>query len=142
MRIQVGETIIFILLFQLAMSQAKPLKIDWFHSHIYFKPEEYEKAARVRENIRRGIGQNARVYELVDHPIGPHPLPMFEVDFPSSNLGKVVEVLLTYREGLSILVHPLSGDHIADHTEYPMWIGKPLELNIERMLEMIRMYGE
>ena len=125
----------------MAISRSKLLKIEWFHSHVYFKPEEYEKAARVRENIIRGIGQNARVYELVDHPIGPHPLPMFEVDFPSSNLGKVIEVLLTYREGLSILVHPLSGDDIADHTEYPMWIGKPLELNLVRAMEMIRMLG-
>lgn len=120
------------------MQRTKMLKFDWFHSHVYFKPEEYDKAARVRENLRSSLGQNARVYELVDHPIGPHPLPMFEVDFPSSNLGKVVEALLTFREGLSILIHPLSGDHLADHVDYPLWIGQPLELNIARLKEMLQ----
>lgn len=123
------------------MSRPKMLKIDWYHSHFYFKPEEYDKAERVCANIRRSIGSNARVYELVDHPIGPHPLPMFEVDFPSSNLGKVIEVLLTFREGLTILVHPLSGDHLADHTEYPLWIGQPLELNIEILKQVIQGMG-
>lgn len=123
------------------MIRSKLLKLEWFHSHVYFNLEEIEKAARVRDNIRIHVGNHARVYELIDYPTGPHPLPMFEVDFPNSNLGKVVEVLLAHREGLSILIHPLSGDHLADHTEYPIWIGQPLALNIPRLKERLQSLG-
>lgn len=110
------------------MSRPKVIKVERYHSHIYFTLEEYDKAERVRSNMRRHLVGIADVYDLVDYPIGPHTMPMFEIDFPAKSMGKVVEVLLEFREGLSILIHPLSGDHYADHTEYPIWIGKPVEL--------------
>jgi aromatic ring-cleaving dioxygenase len=33
-------------------------------------------------------------------------------------------------DGLSILVHPLTGDPVADHTKTPLWLGEPQPLDI------------
>ena len=45
--------------------------------------------------------------------------------------GKVVPWLMLNREGLDILVHPTTGDDLADHTDHALWLGEKLELNIE-----------
>jgi len=38
---------------------------------------------------------------------------------------------MLYREGLDILVHPETGDDVADHTLHSLWLGEKLELNVE-----------
>ena len=35
------------------------------------------------------------------------------------------------REGLDVLVHPLTDDSVADHTQFALWLGTPLPLRIE-----------
>jgi aromatic ring-cleaving dioxygenase len=35
------------------------------------------------------------------------------------------------REGLDILVHPLTEDSVADHTQFALWLGSPLPLRVE-----------
>jgi DOPA 4,5-dioxygenase len=35
------------------------------------------------------------------------------------------------REGLDILVHPLSGDGYLDHARFPLWLGTPVPLRFE-----------
>jgi len=35
------------------------------------------------------------------------------------------------REGLNILVHPLTGDSLADHTRFAAWLGTPQPLRLE-----------
>jgi len=35
------------------------------------------------------------------------------------------------RAGLSILVHPRTGDDVADHETNPLWLGASLPLDIE-----------
>ena len=35
------------------------------------------------------------------------------------------------RDGLNILVHPLTDDSVADHTRFAAWLGTPLPLRIE-----------
>jgi DOPA 4,5-dioxygenase len=37
------------------------------------------------------------------------------------------------REGLNVLVHPLSGDNYDDHSKYAMWLGTPVPLRLERL---------
>jgi DOPA 4,5-dioxygenase len=34
------------------------------------------------------------------------------------------------RDGLRILVHPMTGDIVADHTANPIWLGEPLPLDV------------
>jgi hypothetical protein len=35
------------------------------------------------------------------------------------------------REGLDVLVHPLTHDSVADHTRFALWLGAPLPLRVE-----------
>ncbi len=41
--------------------------------------------------------------------------------------------LILNREGLDVLVHPLSESNYDDHTKYAMWLGKPVALRLEHL---------
>ena len=56
---------------------------------------------------------------------------MYQVTFLPQQFGAVVPWLMLNREGLAILVHPTTGDDVADHTEHALWLGEKLPLNIE-----------
>ncbi|MEL0630893.1 DOPA 4,5-dioxygenase family protein [Psychromonas aquatilis] len=34
------------------------------------------------------------------------------------------------RNGLTVLVHALTGDNLKDHTEHAYWLGHPVALNL------------
>jgi aromatic ring-cleaving dioxygenase len=82
-----------------------------------------------------------RQHKLWDVAIGPHTLPMWEVDFgllpeSASRVGEVVEWLVgcnnSENMGLSILVHPNTSDGgVADHTEHAIWIGRRLPVKLQ-----------
>ena len=38
---------------------------------------------------------------------------------------------MLHREELDILVHPETGDDVADHTKHSLWLGEKLQLNVE-----------
>jgi aromatic ring-cleaving dioxygenase len=44
-----------------------------------------------------------------------------------------VRQLLANREGLNILVHPLSDDEYDDHTANALWLGTAVALKIETL---------
>jgi len=41
--------------------------------------------------------------------------------------------LMLNREGLSVLVHPSTGDGYGDHMERSLWLGERLKLNEEAL---------
>jgi aromatic ring-cleaving dioxygenase len=104
-------------------------EISGYHAHIYTPPEARELAARLREEIpKRFTVQLGRWHE---QPIGPHPMSMFQVAFAPDELPKILPWLMLNRGGLRVLVHPETGDDVADHTAHPLWLGEPLPLDIE-----------
>ncbi|MFM7886275.1 MAG: DOPA 4,5-dioxygenase family protein, partial [Pseudanabaena sp.] len=44
---------------------------------------------------------------------------------------RIVPWLLLNRQSLAILVHPNTGNAIADHTDHALWLGEKLEVNLE-----------
>ena len=110
------------------MMKEDTLEIVGFHAHIYFNPDNRDVAARVREGLSQFEVQLGRWH---DKPIGPHPQAMYQVAFLPSQFGKVVPWLMLHREGLDILVHPETGDDLANHTQHSLWLGQKLELNVE-----------
>jgi len=109
--------------------------ITGFHAHVYFDIATREAAARVREGL--GANFDVQLGRWHDKPIGPHPISMYQVAFSPEQFAKVVPWLMLNREGLDILVHPSTGDDVADHTEHSLWLGTKLELNI-KFLQQIR----
>ena len=110
----------------------EPGRIAGYHAHVYYR----DPATRaVAAELRAAIGER---FETVlgrwhDVPIGPHPCGMYQVAFATKVFATLVPWLALNRHGLSILVHPETGDDPADHSDHAMWLGEPLPLDIESL---------
>ena len=99
-----------------------------YHAHVYWKNiTERALAISMRPSFQSmgcGLGR------IWDQPIGPHPLPMYQIMYDSSNQIEV-ETLLRIQP-MSILLHEDIGiDHVRDHTDGARWINERLELNLK-----------
>ncbi len=110
---------------------ADPDRIEGYHAHIYYDPATRAQA----ERLRQGIGERfaARLGNWHDEPVGPHPVSMYQVAFGAEAFADLAPWLMLNRDGLDVLVHPLSGDSLADHTRYAMWLGRVLPLRLEAL---------
>ena len=65
---------------------------------------------------------------------GPHPIPQMSAIFPKAAFtADVVPWLMFNRQGLDILIHPLTDDEVEDHTTHAVWIGKPVDLHMDKL---------
>ncbi len=93
-----------------------PSAIVEYHAHIYYEPgKTRDKAERVRARVAAEFPQ-ARVGRWHDELVGPHPQSMYQVAFPSEMLAKFVPWLMLNRDGLTVLLHPETGDNLTDHS--------------------------
>ncbi|GAA5871590.1 hypothetical protein JCM8547_007091 [Rhodosporidiobolus lusitaniae] len=100
-----------------------------FDFHIYYASTAQTAHARaMHERIRREFPE-LRVYKFWDRPVGPHPVPMFEVNtFTPAQFGAFFGFLVAYRGDLSVLIHPNTDNELADHTTKATWMGQPYPL--------------
>lgn len=110
-------------------AEASAKTIHHFHAHIYFDETNREIAWALREWIGRSF--DVAVGHFHEKPVGPHTAAMFQVAFSPGQFGEIVPWLALSRQGLSILVHPETGDAVADHTRHAIWMGTPLPVNAE-----------
>jgi aromatic ring-cleaving dioxygenase len=103
--------------------------ITGYHAHIYYAPETRALAARVRERIWDQFAP-IEMGRFRDRAVGPHPVPMYQVAFGKDLFSQIVPWLLVNREGLTILVHPESGNAYKDHAHWPLWLGQKLDLDL------------
>jgi len=103
------------------------------HAHIYYLPAQRPAAAALRDAfLHESEGDDpARILfvgRLADRPVGPHPIPQFEIHFGA----RAVEAVAARIEasGLSALIHPLTDDDLEDHTSLARWIGEPIALDV------------
>ncbi len=107
-------------------------EIKGFHAHVYYHMDATrETALALREHIAALFP--LRVSQLVDRAVGPHPSPMFEVDFYIEHFARFVPWLMLNRQGLNVLIHPNTNDVLADHEVLPIWLGDKQSLNTARM---------
>jgi len=103
-----------------------------FHAHIYYAADTRSRAATLRDQLLSLPTETiAFVGALRDHKVGPHPCPQFEIHFHAYALGELRPILEA--AGLTILIHPLTDDDLADHTRLAHWIGAPLDLDISTL---------
>jgi DOPA 4,5-dioxygenase len=105
-----------------------PSQIKGYHAHVYYSPQ----TRAIAEHVRAAIGERfqARLGSWHDEPVGPHPVSMYQVAFEAEEFPTLVPWLMLNRGGLDVLVHPLSGDSVADHTRFAAWLGSPLPLRL------------
>ncbi len=59
---------------------------------------------------------------------------MYQIAFPPLLLASFLPWLMLNRDGLSILLHPGTGDAYANHIDHAVWLGSvlPLRMNVLR----------
>lgn len=99
-----------------------------YHAHIYFDKDTIDKA----KTIAARVGEKFDVFvgRFHEKPVGPHPRFSVQLAFDKNKFGRVVPWLMKNREGLTVFVHPETGDALKDHTDHALWMGEMLELNL------------
>jgi DOPA 4,5-dioxygenase len=111
-------------------SPRDPDTITHYHAHIYYDPATRERAARLREQVAVAFPA-ATLGRWHDAPVGPHPQSMYQIAFPRELLAAFVPWLMLNRDGLTVLLHPETGDDYVDHTAHAAWFGAVLPLRLE-----------
>jgi DOPA 4,5-dioxygenase len=105
--------------------------IAHYHAHVYYDPAAgRDRAERLRNQIAARF-PDARLGHWHDVPVGPHPQAMYQVAFPATLLADLVPFLMLNRDGLTVLLHPETGDDYADHARHAVWFGEMLPLRLE-----------
>lgn len=108
-----------------------PSAIAQYHAHIYYDPAtSRDRAAHLRERVAAQFPQ-AKIGRWHDELVGPHTQSMFQIAFASELLPALLPWLMLNRDGLTILLHPQTGDSYADHTAHAVWFGAVLPVRVE-----------
>ncbi len=108
-------------------------QIMGYHAHVYFTRDDMARTGLMREQLIQLMPPQTVVHGLIPREVGPHPLPMFEIDFPVSSKEAVLALVEQYRDGRSVLVHPLIQDQLVAHTSAAQWLGQKLVLFLDRL---------
>ena len=106
-------------------------ELKGYHAHVYFDASTKPIAERLRNTIVANFAVRPGAFS--DEPRGPHPIPQFNVIFEVPEFQKIVPWLMLNREGLNVLVHPLTDSNYDDHSKYALWLGTPVPLRMERL---------
>jgi DOPA 4,5-dioxygenase len=100
-----------------------------FHAHVYYDAETKPKAAKLRETILAKF--KAEPGGFSDEPQGPHPIAQLNIIFETSEFQNIVPWLMLNRDGLDVLVHPLTDSSYDDHSKNALWLGTPVPMRLE-----------
>ena len=114
-----------------AASPEDPEIIRDYHAHIYYDPaSSRDRAARLRERVGAAFPE-AKLGRWHDELVGPHLQSMYQIAFPRTMLASFLPWLMLNRDGLTILLHPGTGNDYADHSDHAVWFGAVLPLRLE-----------
>lgn len=99
-----------------------------YHAHVYYDEPTRELAQTLREAVASGF--EVQVGHWHDAPVGPHPRASYQIAFPAAQFGALVPYLAFNRAGLTVFVHPVTGDDLADHVRHALWMGELLPLDL------------
>ena len=97
-------------------------RIQDYHVHVYYNAESKPRAEALRAKLEAAFPE-AEYGRWHDQPVGPHPEGSYQVKFGHDLFARIVPFVALEREGLTLLVHPNSGDHLADHQDNAIWMG-------------------
>lgn len=117
------------------------LNIASYDIHTYYRKQpslEKDKILKLRAKLEKDFAKeieagDIRVHKVHDEPIGPHPIPMWEIDFKKPEIFvRVVPWYQIHHDGLPVLIHPKTNKgELIDHTEHALWIGYPQDLILD-----------
>ncbi len=103
--------------------------IKGYHAHVYFDESTVEKAQALCEEAGKRF--SVTVGRIHQKPVGPHPCWSCQLAFSRSEYADLLSWLALNRKGLTILIHPLTGNDLKDHTDYASWMGEPQALKLD-----------
>jgi DOPA 4,5-dioxygenase len=104
-------------------------ELKGYHAHVYYDADTKQTAARLRDTI---IGKfTVEPGGFSDEPRGPHPISQFNIIFKTDEFQKIVPWLMLNREGLDVLVHPLTESSYDDHSKNALWLGTPVPMRLD-----------
>jgi aromatic ring-cleaving dioxygenase len=103
-----------------------------YHAHVYYDAASKEAAARLRAaaEARYGAAAGVRFGRWHDNPVGPHPTASYQIAFPPSLFADLVPWLALNRGGLTVFVHPNTGNDLEDHRDRAIWLGESQKLDL------------
>jgi aromatic ring-cleaving dioxygenase len=112
-------------------SAVAPISVAAYHAHVYYDPKKTRDRA---EHLRRRVAKEfpgAKLGRWHDELVGPHTQSMYQIAFPADLVGSFLPWLMLNRDGLTVLLHPETGDDYTDHTAHACWFGAMLPLRVE-----------
>lgn len=110
---------------------AKHGPIAGYHAHVYYDAGTKDRAASLRSQVEERF--DTQMGRWHDKPIGPHPTGSYQIAFAPGLFGEIVPYLALNRDGLTVFVHPDTGDDIPDHTDRAIWLGEQQELDLSAL---------
>ena len=106
-------------------------ELHGYHAHIYYGDDS---RAAIADKVCSELARRFAVELGKNNGIaGPHPIAQSQVIFKTSAFAEVVPWLMFNRQGLDILIHPLSDDEYDDHTANALWLGDRVPLKLETL---------
>lgn len=99
-----------------------------YHAHVY-----YDAASKpVAEGLRAALEARfpVRLGRWHDRPVGPHPHWSYQIAFTPEIFATLVPWLALNRGGLTVFVHPNTGEALPDHRDHAIWLGDKAALNL------------
>lgn len=106
---------------QLPDAQDAVVVIRDFHAHLYFDADQAEEARVFAESVARRFG--VAIGHVHTRPVGPHPRGSCQLTLAPEQFGEIVPWLAINRGKFTVFVHPSTGDDVADHLLYAIWLG-------------------
>jgi aromatic ring-cleaving dioxygenase len=110
--------------------------VQGYDFHIYFfqnNPQSVNSAKQLMKAAQTTFPTlPMKMFEKI---VGPHPMGMFqiEIDQDSIEFTRVLSWLMLNHGEHSVLLHPHTGDSVADHTVHPFWLGQKVPLDVSKL---------
>ena len=110
------------------MSEQPTSAITGYHAHVHSDAATKPVAEEVRAGVEARF--EARLGRWHDQPIGPHPMGSFQIAFAPEMFAEIVPWLALNRRGLTVFIHPETGDNVSDHSDHAIWLGAQREVDL------------
>ncbi|MGB7183114.1 MAG: DOPA 4,5-dioxygenase family protein [Burkholderiaceae bacterium] len=105
-----------------------PENIQSWHAHVYYDEPRLSQATKLCEAARDNLP--VVMGRLHQKPVGPHPMWSCQLAFANDEFAEVVVWLNMHRAGLTVFVHPNTGDALVDHRDRAIWLGDSASLEL------------
>ena len=107
-------------------------QFEQYHAHVYFDAATVEQARRFCDEAQTALNlPHGRFHERC---VGPHTRWSCLFVFSAERFDEVTRWMDEHRQGLSVFVHGVSGDDLADHTDHIGFLGELAALDVRQFM--------